>query len=58
MSFVLTGTSDIIGTKDSLPHDVAEIAILRSEVIVETTELGSTPSCGTRNESGADQLGR
>ena len=25
---------------------------------VETTELGSTPSCGTRNESGADQLGR
>ena len=36
MGFNLTGTSEIVGTKDSLPHDVAELAILRSEVIAWT----------------------
>ena len=36
MSHILTGTSEILGTKDSLPHDIAEMAILTNEVIAWT----------------------
>lgn len=36
MSSVSKGNDAVIGTKDSLPHDIREIAMLRSEVIAWT----------------------
>jgi hypothetical protein len=53
MSFVSKGIDAVIGTKDSLPHDIREIAMLRSEVIAWTAlDPALAPnvgpySCGT-----------